>query len=29
VTETMPASPADDIGWMSKEVDALAGALNS
>jgi zinc/manganese transport system substrate-binding protein len=29
VTETMPASPADYIGWMSKEVDALAGALNS
>jgi zinc/manganese transport system substrate-binding protein len=29
VTETLPAGVTDYIGWMSKEVDALAGALNS
>jgi zinc/manganese transport system substrate-binding protein len=29
VTETLPAGVTDYIDWMSKEVDALAGALNS
>ncbi|MCU1683877.1 MAG: metal transporter substrate-binding protein [Amycolatopsis sp.] len=29
VTETLPADVTDYIGWMSKEVDVLAGALNS
>jgi zinc/manganese transport system substrate-binding protein len=29
VTETLPAGATDYIGWMSKEVDVLAGALNS
>ncbi|WP_020669776.1 metal ABC transporter solute-binding protein, Zn/Mn family [Amycolatopsis nigrescens] len=29
VTETLPAGVTDYIAWMSKEVDALAGALGS
>jgi zinc/manganese transport system substrate-binding protein len=29
VTETLPAGVTDYIDWMSKEVDALVGALNS
>jgi zinc/manganese transport system substrate-binding protein len=29
VTETLPAGATDYIGWMSKEVDALSGALSS
>jgi len=29
VTETLPVGVTDYIDWMSKEVDALAGALNS
>jgi len=29
VTETLPAGATDYISWMTSEVDALAGALNS
>jgi zinc/manganese transport system substrate-binding protein len=29
VTETLPAGVPDYVGWMTKQVDALAGALNS
>ena len=29
VTETFPAGATDYIGWMTKEVDALSGALSS
>jgi zinc/manganese transport system substrate-binding protein len=29
VTETLPAGVTDYIDWMTKEVDSLAGALNS
>jgi zinc/manganese transport system substrate-binding protein len=29
VTETLPAGVTDYVGWMSTEVDALAGAVNS
>jgi zinc/manganese transport system substrate-binding protein len=29
VSETLPVGVPDYVGWMTKEVDALAGALNS